>query len=74
MTRIGLIFAAKCVNRTDNLTQCCAARRCIKGIMFREFRIESMQRSYILACAKVIFAPQVIFWLCQSYISAFSRS
>jgi len=29
--------------------------RCIKGIMFREFRKESMQRSYILANAKVIF-------------------
>lgn len=29
--------------------------RCIKGIMFREFKKESMQRSYILANAKVIF-------------------
>ena len=29
--------------------------RCIKRIMFREFRKESMQRSYILANAKVIF-------------------
>ena len=52
--------------------------RCIKGIMFREFKKESMQRSYILANAKVIFRlvpklyllrklyfdfAKVIFWL-----------
>ena len=45
--------------QSDTMLRC--IRRYIKGIMFREFRIESMQRSYISACAEVIFAPQVIF-------------